>query len=456
MDVRARAVVLGFEDFGEEFLREVEQECELKVVKWITFEKWDVKISRCTQIHQLSYEIPGDDRFVSVHNVVLTHISTFVDMFTRHYRTRLRPPHYYLNAFHMFFYAAYKDLMTGTDLAIFSNIPHEGADFIYYLVAKELNIKTIMLHQSLFENRFLYSFSLEDFGYFSQSYSISEKQACPVERTHRTQLFYMKQREADQENSRHSFGRKISSLATIIKHLLWQPDRLVRGFLREFGYSSSFLSREKDYKNSMRDITITQSELVKHLSSSYIYFPLHLQPELTTSALGDIYSDQLTALEHLYSVLPRTWKILVKENPKQTSCQRDELFFNRLKALRNTSVVPIGTDTFELISRSRIVATITGTAGWEAIKGGKPALVFGRPWYMTLPGVFRYDPCIDLKTISEYKIDHEALQQSFAQLMSKTGCGVVDPAYSILVKNYSRDSNIKSICHSLQKILTKI
>lgn len=453
IDHRVRTIVLGFEDLGQKLLQEIERECNLKLIKWITFEKWDVEISRCSQIHQLSHEIPRDDRFVSVHNSVLTNISIFVDMFSRHYGNRSRPLHYYLNAFHMFFYAAYKDLTTGTDLAIFSNIPHEGADFIYYLVAKELKIKTIMFHQSLFENRFFYSFSLEDFGYFSKSNAISEKQTWHVERTHRTELFYMKQREADQGNCHHSFGRKISWLATIIKHLRWQPDRLVRGFLRELGYSASFLAREKDYSNSMRSITITQSDLVKHMSSPYIYFPLHLQPELTTSALGDIYSDQLIALEHLCSVLPRNWKILVKENPKQTSCQRDELFFNRLKALRNTSVVPIGTDTFDLISRSTIVATVTGTAGWEAIKGGKPALVFGRPWYMTLPGVFRYEPNIDLAAISNYQIVHERFQQVFANLMTKTGRGVVDPAYNVLVKNYSRESNIKNIAISLNSIL---
>jgi hypothetical protein len=320
-------------------------------------------------------------------------------------------------------------------------------------VAKELNIPTILFHQSLFENRFFYSFSLEDFGYFSKSHSISEKQPYLIERTHQTELFYMKKAEPQKKHFAQWIVNNFGLFLRFVKSGQWRPHRLERGILREIGYRISFLSREKDYNNSIQNIMITQDQMVEYTNLPYIYFPLHLQPELTTSALGDIFADQMLALERLSSLLPNGWKILLKENPKQTSCQRGELFFQRLGTLHNVALVPTSADTFELISKSKFVATITGTAGWEAIKGGKPALVFGRPWYLTLAGVFRYAPAIDLEAISEYKIDHEALQQSFAELMSKTGCGVVDPAYSIVVKNYNRDTNIKNICHSLCKIL---
>ena len=74
--------------------------------------------------------------------------------------------------------------------------------------------------------------------------------------------------------------------------------------------------------------------------------------------------------------------------------------------------LPIGVPTLELIAKSRAVATITGTAGWEALQMGKPVICFGYAWYRSFPGVFRWDG-LGIQTISDalnFTFDKEALR----------------------------------------------
>ena len=51
-----------------------------------------------------------------------------------------------------------------------------------------------------------------------------------------------------------------------------------------------------------------------------------MQPEMTTSAIGGEFRDQLLALEKLSNILPSGVKIYVKENPKQGSYAVDHYF----------------------------------------------------------------------------------------------------------------------------------
>ena len=131
----------------------------------------------------------------------------------------------------------------------------------------------------------------------------------------------------------------------------------------------------------------------------FVYFPLHFQPERTTSPQGGVYHDQHLVVETLSSALPDGWEIYVKEHPSQWwlrgktrySSVRYPGYYERLAKIPRVRLVPISTDTFELTERARAVAVITGTSGWEALLRGKRPLVFGIPWYRDCPDIFRVD-----------------------------------------------------------------
>ena len=188
-------------------------------------------------------------------------------------------------------------------------------------------------------------------------------------------------------------------------------------------------------------------------SKKYVYFPLHLQPEATTAFYGGVFCDQALALELLSKKLPEDWVIYVKENPKQTEFMRDEAFFARLKQIDNLQVTPWNENTFKLIENSRFVATITGTAGWEAICGGKPALVFGKAWYQNFEGAFKWHNDLDLREIANYRIDHTKLESDYNHLVSRMATGIIDPEYICEVPDYDEGKNIQSIVELLTRLI---
>ncbi|HDL53420.1 MAG TPA: hypothetical protein ENH32_05545, partial [Proteobacteria bacterium] len=194
---------------------------------------------------------------------------------------------------------------------------------------------------------------------------------------------------------------------------------------------------------------------VKHvdLNVPFVYFPLHLQPELTTSSLGGEFADQLSAIERLRVLIPDNWEIYVKENPKQKYRQRGMYFYTRLARIPGTTLLSRNIDTYSLIEKAKFTAVISGSAGWETICGGKSVLVFGRPWYLSLPGVVRYREGVELKEIMEYKHDHSLLEKEFGKLYAKMPPGVIDPGYAELVKDYSDEKNSRLLRKFLVRVL---
>ena len=191
-------------------------------------------------------------------------------------------------------------------------------------------------------------------------------------------------------------------------------------------------------------------------SVPYVYYPLHLQPEMNTDVLGGMYTNQMLLLEQLSQLIPDDWVIYAKEHPLQTSYMRGEYFFKQLSLLPKVKLVSNKIDTYELNRHSKFVATLVGTTGWEAISGGKNALVFGRAWYGCLPGVFRYHQGITLDEIMSYKIDHNEFELAVTNLLKKMGTGIVSDDQIPSVPNFDVDKNNENVYDFLSFIVSYV
>lgn len=321
-------------------------------------------------------------------------------------------------------------------LILFICIPHISVEYILYKVAKKMGIRVIMLNQSLFANRFFLLEDLNEYGLFTSIPNNINENKFSIENTFKKEIFYMDKK----------YFKNVSCLKSNLKILRKSILPFTKQKVTFFDIIVKIL-KCNSYNKKSQTYEVDNIDFNK----KYVYFPLHLQPELTTSPLGDKYSDQLLAIEELSNILPDTWKIYVKENPKQLEHKRDSFFYKRIKTLENVVLVSKNINTYKLLNHCNFVATVTGTVGWEAISGGKNVLIFGKAWYRSLDGVFEFKDNVDLDRIINYKINHKLLEKKFNLLMEKSRIGVIEKVYRNLVDNFDEDKNILNIENALEK-----
>lgn len=352
----------------------------------------------------------------------------------------------------------------GVNQVLFLNVPHLAFDTIMYQVAKALGVPMLIVTQSLFPDRYFSMDDIASYGLLDAPAFAIDGPRHPIDRAQNLDLFYMGAigRDAGQR------GRlSAKSLGQLLLFLLAQrPAKLldpayVWSLARRMHRIEAAFPRWRD--PFARFFHTDQLAYFEHLAQyedrpvdlerKFVYFPLQLQPEMTTSALGGRYVDQALAIEHLSTMLPPDFRIYVKENPKQGAHMRGPMFFHRLRRIPKVHIVPSHADTVALTARAQFVATITGTVGWEAIRKGRKALVFGDTWYQQFPGVFRFRPELNVDDILRHEIDHDLLERTVGALLARSHRGVIERHYRKIVPDYDAAANAERIAQTLWGLL---
>ncbi len=422
-------------------------------VIWTSKSKGNEKYSYISHLYDMNFQayhhVPQD-----IYDKVYKYLYVAMDMYSRNSPLGQdiydqKNIHDYLNIFNMvinFYYKGFKE--EKIDFLIMNRAPHSGHDYMAYIVAKEMGLRTLILEQSIFSNKFFYYWDQFDYGVFDTSEELFEYDRVEFDNKFEKNLFYMKKNPITLKG----FLRKIyhSKEGKLFRELLFSNQKS-QAFYR-YDLKKQFTNNKKQIVSNDIDIN----------NESFVYFGLHLQPEKTTSSWGGKYCDQLLAIEDLSKILPDGWKIYVKENPKQQFFMRGEWFYKRLSLIPNVKVVPNDTNTYDLLKKCKLASTITGTLGWEAITGGKPVLIFGwGAWYKTFPGVFEYREDLDLEKISNVEVDIKSVNDSWNKLSKKMATGVIynkggNKGYASIVEGYTTEKNIENIKQSLEKIIKDV
>ena len=397
-------------------------------------------------------------------------LETFIDQLYRHsdaYRYKshnLKNLQDYLDYYHILADAISHEILTKKiNHVLFFNIPHLAYDTIIYQIAVSLEIPVTIVTQSLFSDKFFSLNKIEDYGNFNKK---NKTKIDKLVRLPKLNLFYMKKIKQKNENPGHI------NFMTILQLLMFVIFKMPSSIVRPIYIFKILLRIQKIYKSfpKWRDPFANffhENELsyFEHLAEfeknkinfeeKFVYFPLPMQPEMTTSAIGGEFRDQLLALERLSNILPEGVKIYVKENPKQGSYARGPLFFHRISRIKSICFIPSYADTNLLTEKAIFIATVTGTVGWEALCRGKNILVFGYAWYIDFPGVIKYNDSLTYEEIIKKSSTEKSLLFKFQKLMAISHDGVIDRAYTNLVKNYDVEENINKTAKSISELILK-
>jgi len=304
------------------------------------------------------------------------------------------------------------------DVVLFANIPHEGYDNVLLEVANFLGIRTVMFFQVPFSPRH---------WILDGSKPVAESLA-PARATYEGAL---------DDEYLHTFIRQLDGQGTYfyMKHI--RPVAIptageiagafLSGRLKQALAGTLAAAQQAGYDRRLK--RLVQSSPKCGADQAYGYFPLHLQPELTTSALGEgLYFNQVAAFRHFAAVCADAgMPVIVKDNPKQNYSHRSQYFFDAMGSVSNAIYVSREASSQQLVQHASVLGTVSGTAGLEALRHGKPVVCYGDAWWRGLAGVHR--PSARAADVVGSVVDRDGVSRGLAQLYGLSQPGCSDPDY---------------------------
>lgn len=112
------------------------------------------------------------------------------------------------------------------------------------------------------------------------------------------------------------------------------------------------------------------------LPQKFIYFPLHYTPESSINTPAPYFVDQTRAIDAIRLAMPSDYQLVVKEHPMAIMV-RPTRFLRQLRRRSGLLVMNYKVSGRELIKRSSLTISVTGTSALEAFVLGRPALMLG-------------------------------------------------------------------------------
>lgn len=198
------AIIWEFDNFlVRDVIESLDTNNIIKIKRWFVNDKYindDFFKNKKNIVNWFELIINGDinkNNDIKIEDKIYDNLSKkfnmFIDLLIRHSYFTNQHNYESINVINMFIKYFYFILTKeNIEVIIFPDIPHDLPNYMLYCIAKELNIKTIILVPSFFLDKFHYIFNIEEYGVFDNSdvYSI-ENNKIKLKKEYKKELFYM-------------------------------------------------------------------------------------------------------------------------------------------------------------------------------------------------------------------------------------------------------------------------
>lgn len=295
------------------------------------------------------------------------------------------------------------------DFLFCSVIGGVGAMLLYHM-AKKMGVKTFVVLSTCLRNRWLISENYENFSYVDPIFLSELPTRRNTESWRKAELFleefrkkpipYFKNTtpEAQAVTQRKQFqflypnnlGKSVSiQIKTLYQHLT-DPGR------HDYSYINPWNSLKDKLVRKIRN-AIGNEDLYDDFNPTvdFAFFPLHYEPEVSLLLQAPYRENQIRTIQDIARSLPVQFTLYVKEHPVMVEF-RPRKFYKELKKIHNVKLIRPTISSFAITPYAKLITTITGTVGWEAVLLKKPVISFGHQFYNSLSMV-KY--CHDIETL---------------------------------------------------------
>jgi len=240
----------------------------------------------------------------------------------------------------------------------------EGTFFAYEETYEELKKTGVTHTQRMFVSKFLDNF-------------ISHKQLLPYQEHHFIPLNIWRRAFRFLKNQYQDFWPLLRYLGVRKKfRALDSESEIILDHTMRYPFSA-FIRRFKMNYQHKKFQRVNESD-------KYFLFPLHLQPESSTSVLATYFCDQINTVRNIAFALPFPYKLYVKEHPSAVG-HKPRAFYKKLQQIPQVVLVGPDENVERLTKYSQGVVTLTSTIGMEAALKGKRVYVLGDVFYTYHP-----------------------------------------------------------------------
>ncbi len=148
-------------------------------------------------------------------------------------------------------------------------------------------------------------------------------------------------------------------------------------------------------------------------NESFIYFPLHYEPERVLLIQARYYSDQISVIKNLAKSIPFGYHLYVKEHPAMSTIGwRKTSFYKEIMELPNVRLIHPDVSPDEILKKCSLLITIAGSAGQDAVFYNKPVITFTDQLYCQIPNVTKINSWEELPKTIQDSLNKPPLAQS--------------------------------------------